>query len=98
VPFDQPALTTRTLIDTSTGEDIYLEPPQIHGDDHLSGGIPAYRIFGMDLLDHLRAAGFEADLVHIPSGVNGIYGGSYFRARRPSIAAPAGSSPEAVRP
>jgi hypothetical protein len=52
----------------------------------------------MDLLDHLRAAGFEADLVHIPSGVNGIYGGSYFRARRPSIAAPAGSSPEAVRP
>jgi SAM-dependent methyltransferase len=84
VPYDQPGLTTRTLIDTTTGEDIYLEPAQMHGDDHLKGAVPAYRIYGMDLLDDLRASGFEADLVHVHAAENGIYNAAYFVARRPA--------------
>jgi hypothetical protein len=84
VPFDQPAATTRTLIDTATSEDIYLEPPQMHGDDHLEGMVPAYRIYGLDLLDQLRACGFEAEVVWIDAADRGIYNASYFIARRPA--------------
>ena len=83
VPFHEPKPLTRTLIDTSTPVDIYLEPPQMHGDDNLSKGVPAYRIYGLDLLDDLRRLGFEADLVRIDSNESGIFNGSYFTARRP---------------
>jgi SAM-dependent methyltransferase len=84
IPFDENALTTRILIDASSPRDIYLELPQIHGDDHLTGGVPAYRIYGMDLLDDLRAVGFDASLVRVNSAAGGIYNGLYFIARRPS--------------
>jgi SAM-dependent methyltransferase len=83
IPFDENALTTKTLIDASSPRDIYLELPQIHGDDHLTGGIPAYRIYGVDLLDSLRAHGFEATYVRVNSAESGIYNGLYFVARRP---------------
>jgi hypothetical protein len=84
IPFDENALTTRILIDASSPRDIYLELPQIHGDDHLTGGVPAYRIYGMDLLDDLRAVGFDASVVRVNSAACGIYNGLYFIARRPS--------------
>jgi SAM-dependent methyltransferase len=83
VPFDEQALSTKTLIDTSSAEDIYLEPPQFHGDDHLLGKIPAYRVYGMDLLDDLRASGFEAALVKVKDRQSGIFNGAFFVARRP---------------
>jgi SAM-dependent methyltransferase len=84
VPFDDPYPTTRTLIDTTSDVDIYLEPPQLHGDDHLAGKVPAYRIYGMDLLDNLVADGFEASLVNIKDRQSGIFNGTYFVARRPA--------------
>ena len=83
IPFDDSA-PTRTLVDTSTDEDIYLEPPQLHGDDHLTGRIPAYRIYGRDLLDDLKQAGFEASLVRVNCAATGIFDGRYFVARRPA--------------
>jgi SAM-dependent methyltransferase len=84
VPFHDPEPWTRTLVDTSSGDDIYLEPPQLHGDDHLSGKIPAYRIYGLELLDDLRSLGFVASMVRIQSVLNGIFDGVYFIARRPA--------------
>ena len=83
VPFHEPKPLTRTLIDTSSPVDIYLEPAQMHGDDNLTKGVPAYRIYGLDLLDDLRRLGFEADLVRIKANDNGIFDGCYFTARRP---------------
>jgi SAM-dependent methyltransferase len=83
VPFDEPPMFTRTMIDTGSSQEIYLEPPQIHGDDHLTGGIPAYRIFGMDILDDLTTFGFEAKTVRVSASANGIFDGQYFIARRP---------------
>jgi SAM-dependent methyltransferase len=82
VPFANPRMLTRTLIDTSTPDDIYLDLPQLHGDDHFGSGIPAYRIYGWDFLDHLRDIGFEARTVRVSEGVNGIYDERYFVARR----------------
>jgi len=84
VPFHEPEPWTRTLVDTSTADDIYLEPPQLHGDDHLSGKIPAYRIYGLELLDDLRSLGFVASMIRIQSALNGIFDGVYFIARRPA--------------
>jgi Methyltransferase domain len=83
VPFYEPPLFTRTMIDTSSSQELYLEPPQLHGDDHLTGGIPAYRIFGMDILDDLATFGFDAKSVRVNAGLNGIFDGQYFIARRP---------------
>jgi SAM-dependent methyltransferase len=83
VPFHEPDMLTRTLIDSGSGEDIYLEPPQFHGDAHFSGKIPVYRIYGTDLLDDLRTFGFEADMVRIQDSGSGIFDGLYFIARRP---------------
>lgn len=84
VPFADPMPSTRTLIDTGTAADLYLQPPQYHGDDHLSVRIPAYRIYGWDLLDALRALGFESSAVLVEASKNGIYGERYFIARRPA--------------
>jgi hypothetical protein len=72
------------LIDTQTPQDIYFELPQLHGDDHLSGKIPAYRIYGWDILDDLRDLGFEASAVRIRDAAHGIYDERYFIARRPA--------------
>ena len=86
VPFADPAATTRILIDTSGDEDVYLEPPQLHGDDHFNGGIPAYRIYGLDLVDNLKVLGFEARIVHVQDAASGIFSEDYLTARRPSAA------------
>ena len=84
VPFYDPPFFTRTMIDTSSSQELYLEPPQLHGDDHLTGGIPAYRIFGQDILEGLAKFGFEAKSVRVEAGANGIFDGQYFIARRPA--------------
>jgi SAM-dependent methyltransferase len=82
IPFDEQTTATRTLIDTSSSKDIYLEPPQVHGDS-ITGGIVAYRVYARDLLDTLRSVGFEANMFSVKARQNGIFEGRYFSARRP---------------
>jgi SAM-dependent methyltransferase len=83
VPFDVNALATKTLIDTRSPTDIYLDAPQIHGDPR-SGGIAAYRICGADMVDRLRSIGFDAEIVRVTEPGSGIFDGLYFVARRPA--------------
>jgi ubiquinone/menaquinone biosynthesis C-methylase UbiE len=82
VPFDEAAASTRTLVDTTTPDDIYLDLPQIHG-DRLTGGIIAYRINGMEMLDELRALGYQVSAQRVRRPDLGILEGLYFRASRP---------------
>jgi SAM-dependent methyltransferase len=60
VPFDEREEHNVRLVDTSTGEDVFLVPPQYHGDP-LTGGILAYRVFGRELVSDLEALGFKVD-------------------------------------
>lgn len=53
--FDRPTLVR---VDTSTHEDIYLLPPEYHG-DKIRGKILAYRTFGIDLFHFLQSVGFD---------------------------------------
>jgi SAM-dependent methyltransferase len=53
--FDRPTLVR---VDTSGEEDVHLLPPEYHGDP-LRGTILAYRTFGIDLFEQLKAIGFE---------------------------------------
>lgn len=53
--FDKPTLTR---VDTSGTEDIYLLPPEYHG-DKIRGKILAYRTFGIDIFEILEKIGFE---------------------------------------
>ena len=82
VPFDGGASMTRTLVAFDGETEIYLAPPQIHG-DALSGGIVAYRVFGGDLPALLVKAGFEADMVRVCDAGAGIFDGLCFLARKP---------------
>jgi SAM-dependent methyltransferase len=83
VPFDENALVTKTLIDTSSPTDVYLERPHIHGDPR-SGGITAYRICGLSMMDLLRSIGFEVAMVRVTEHRCGIFDGLYFEARKPT--------------
>ncbi len=56
--FDGP---TVTRVDTSGPEDVHLLPPQYHR-DRLRRTILAYRTFGIDLFDEMKAVGFETSL------------------------------------
>ncbi len=53
--FDRPTLVR---VDTSTHEDIYLLPPEYHG-DKIRGNILAYRTFGIDIFHYLQSIGFD---------------------------------------
>lgn len=53
--FDRPTLVR---VDTSTDEDIYLLPPEYHG-DKIRGQILAYRTFGIDIFHFLQSCGFD---------------------------------------
>ncbi len=57
--FDRPTLTR---IDTSSGEDIMLLPPEYHGDP-VRGQILAYRTYGIDLFSKLAELGFNTSVV-----------------------------------
>ena len=85
VPFDRSAASTRPLIDTSSSKDIFLELPQIHGNS-LTGGIVAYRIYGMDMLEMIRSAGFEVGMHAVSDAGHGIFSEIYFSARKPGNA------------
>jgi len=67
VPFyyDRPTLVR---VDTSGQEDVLLMEEEWHG-DHIRGRILAYRTFGYDIFDQLRAHGFESRLM-LPTTAN----------------------------
>jgi len=65
------------------GAVVHLVEPEYHG-DRLRGraGVLAFRTYGPDILDRLRAAGFEADLVRVEDTGHGIAGGKVVVARK----------------
>jgi hypothetical protein len=81
VPFDGSSDDHIRLVDTSTPTDVYLVPPQMHGDP-LTGGILAYRVFGRRLVPDLEAIGFSVtfSLIQDPSRL--IIDGDVFTAVR----------------
>jgi SAM-dependent methyltransferase len=54
---------TRTRVDTTGDDDLYLLPPEYHGDT-LRDRILVYTDFGYDLLDELSRLGFDTAVSH----------------------------------
>jgi SAM-dependent methyltransferase len=82
VPYAEDRARTLRLVDTSSAEDVFLEPPHYHGDP-ISGKILAYRIYGSDLLERLEEAGFEARFEKSELAAEGIFAGDCFIATKP---------------
>jgi SAM-dependent methyltransferase len=82
VPYTEDRAPTRHLVDTGTAEDVFLEPPHYHGDP-ISGKILAYRIYGRDLIEHLREVGFEPRFEKSELATEGIFAGECFIAAKP---------------
>jgi len=61
VPFSESAAHTRVRARIrDDGAIEHLEPPEYHGDPINPGGVLAFYNFGWDLLDEVRAAGFQS--------------------------------------
>jgi len=82
VPYVGDRARTLPLVDTSSAEDVFLEPPHYHGDP-ISGKILAYRIYGRDLIERLEEAGFEARFEKSELPAEGIFAGDCFIAIKP---------------
>jgi SAM-dependent methyltransferase len=82
VPYTEDRARTLHLVDTSSAEDVFLEPPHYHGDP-ISGEILAYRIYGRDLIERLEEAGFEARYEKLELAAEGIFAGDCFIATKP---------------
>jgi SAM-dependent methyltransferase len=54
----------------------------IHGDPHANSGILAHRIYGLQLLDDLRALGYKAIFKDLNQAAHGIFGGDLFVAEK----------------
>ena len=52
---------TLIRVDTTGTQDVYLMPPEYHG-DAVRGQILAYRTFGLDIFDDLSECGFNTEL------------------------------------
>lgn len=83
VPYIEDRSRTVRLVDTSTAQDIFLEPPHYHGDP-ITGNILAYRIYGRDLIQQLEGAGFEVRFLWIEQSGEGIFSGDCFIATKPN--------------
>lgn len=81
VPYDEREEKDIKLVDTSTAEDVFLCPPQYHGDP-LTGGILAYRVFGRELITKLQALGFKVDFTRIEQPASLVTDGDVFVAVR----------------
>jgi SAM-dependent methyltransferase len=82
VPYTEDRSQTLRLVDTSSAEDVFLEPPHYH-DDPICGKILAYRIYGRDLIERLEEAGFEARFEKLNLAAEGIFAGDCFIATKP---------------
>lgn len=81
VPFDETEEADVRLVDTSTSTDIYLVPPQYHGDP-LTGGILAYRVFGRELVGELEALGFTVNFQRLDRPDSLVMDGDVFVATK----------------
>jgi hypothetical protein len=79
IPFDQVCETHHLLVDTSGAEDIYLVPPQFHGDP-ITGGVLAYRVFGRALFADLAEVGLTTTFREIDDATALIAKGDVFLA------------------
>lgn len=84
VPYIQQNSRTIRLVDTSTHQDIFLEPPHYHGDP-ITGNILSYRIYGRDLIQQLGEIGFQVEFVCTDLSAEGIFSGDSFVACKPEI-------------
>lgn len=82
VPYDEQSEKDIVLVDTSTNEDVFLREPHYHGDP-LTGGILAYRVFGRELVDKLRALGFTVHFERIEQPRGLVTDGDVFVAACP---------------
>jgi SAM-dependent methyltransferase len=82
VPYRENEARTLRLVDTSSSRDIFLTTPHFHGDP-ITGGILAYRIYGRELIDELRAIGFNVQFFWLDLPAEGIFGGDCFVATKP---------------
>jgi SAM-dependent methyltransferase len=81
VPYDEACATHHHLVDTSGTDDVFLVPPQYHGDP-LTGGILAYRVFGRAIHTDLTEIGFEIETLRIDDSAALIIDGDVFVARK----------------
>lgn len=80
-PYDPECATHHVLVDTTTSEDKYLVPAQLHGDP-LTGGILAYRVFGRQIFVDLEKIGFTVEFLAVNDTSLGIFDGDVFIATR----------------
>lgn len=81
VPYDESCETHHVLVDTSGPEDVFLVPPQYHGDP-LTGGILAYRVFGQGIFRDLAKLGLNTTFERIQEESALINDGDVFIATK----------------
>ncbi len=79
VPYDHERAQTLQRVDTSGPKDVHLLPPQYHGG---GGHTLAYREYGRDLMNLMRAASFSVERVEVERPDFGITRQSVFVARK----------------
>jgi SAM-dependent methyltransferase len=83
IPYAESRERTHQLVDTSTAEDIFLQPPHYHGDP-ITGKILAYRLYGRDVIDRLQEVGYRARFEKTELPAEGIFAGDCFIATKSS--------------
>ena len=87
IPYDHAMADHRVLVDTSGHEDVFLVPPQYHGDP-LSGGVLAYRVFGRRIVDELARVDLHGEFIDLDDPSALIVGGDLFVAEK-TLSSPA---------
>lgn len=82
---------TQSRVDTSTDDDVFIEPAQYHASPTDAQGSLVYTDFGMDMPDRLRELGF-ATVTH-----HGFQNAVTFASRRPGPKAVPPATPASIR-
>jgi SAM-dependent methyltransferase len=97
VPYDAGLSQTLRLIDPVSDRHL-VDRPHIHGDPQLRRkGIKSYRVFGRDIVDHLRRAGLEASFTVVREPGTGIFDGDLFLAGHAPSRTTSGPTGESAR-
>jgi SAM-dependent methyltransferase len=88
VVFTVPLMETAATLERARLEDgavVHLTAPEYHGDRLRGRGrVLAFRTYGLDVLDRLRAAGFDATLERIDDPSHAIADGKVVVGRKPA--------------
>ncbi len=86
--FTVPLMETKATLERARLEDgavVHLTEPEYHGDRLRGRGrVLAFRTYGLDILDRLRGAGFEARLERIHDAAHAITDGTVVVGRKPA--------------